>query len=234
MKKLFVFVCLVLPVISLQAKGIQDDFKRADEKAKVSYAFGMIIGSNLGTMELEFDYSAFTEGVRAMVEDGEGQFTEMEAIEIVEAALQKAMDKNAEEHRKSEEEFLARNRERAGVQVTSSGLQYEIIEDADGDKPAANSVVRVNYAGTFVDGSPFDSSNEDGGAYIPLEMVIPGWTEGLMLMSPGSEYRFFIPSHLAYGKEGVQSIIPPYSTLIFLVELLEIINEDEPEADDAK
>jgi len=84
-----------------------------------------------------------------------------------------------------------------------------------------------------LDGRPFDSSSEDGGTYVPLEHVIPGWTEGLMLMSPGSIYRLYIPSKLAYGKEGIQGVIPPYSTLIFMVELLEITaNEDDDDDDD--
>jgi FKBP-type peptidyl-prolyl cis-trans isomerase len=229
MKKLFVIVCLLLPVLSLNARAIQEDYKKAEEKARLSYAFGMAIGSNfdLKSMGLEFDYDAFAEGLKAMVENGEGQFTEQEAMEIIETALQKAMDRRAVENLAVEEAFLAANRERPEIQVTPSGLQYEILVEAEGEKPKPNSIVRVFYAGTFIDGSPFDSSDEDEGAYIPLEMVISGWTEGLLLMSEGSKYRFYIPSHLAYGKDGIQSVIPPYSALIFTVELLEIIDDED-------
>jgi len=222
MKKLFVIVCLLLPALSLQARAIQEDYKSADEKARVSYAFGMLMASNLKSIEVEFDYQAFSDGVKAVLEGLELQFSEQEAMEIVEASIQKSIEKTAGENQKREIEFLAQNSQRPEINVTPSGLQYEIITAADGDKPTEKSIVRVYYIGTFLDGTPFDSSNEEDGAYIPLEMVISGWTEGLMLMSVGSKYRFYIPSELAYGKEGIQSIIPPYSTLIFTVELLEI------------
>jgi FKBP-type peptidyl-prolyl cis-trans isomerase len=212
-------------VFALHARAIQEDMKNAEEKARVSYSFGMIIGANLRSAEVEFDYSAFTEGVRAMLEGAETQFTEQEAIEIVEAALQSAIDRKSEENRKNEVEFLVSNSQRAEVSVTESGLQYEVLVDAEGEKPLPDSIVKVRYVGTFVDGSPFDSSEEEG-AYIPLEYVIRGWTEGLLMMSVGSKYRFYIPSVLAYGKDGIPSIIPPYSTLIFTVDLLEIIENN--------
>jgi len=229
MRKLTVFLCLFFAVMTLQAKAIKEDYRQADEKAQVSYAFGMAIGSNfnLSSMGIEFDYAAFTEGLRAMIEDKETQFSEQEAMEIIETALQVAMDNRANQNRMLEREFLANNMMRQGVQVTGTGLQYEIIVAAEGEKPELESVVRVNYVGTFIDGKPFDSSNDDNGAYIPLEFVITGWAEGLMLMSPGSQYRLFIPSDLAYGDEGIHGIIPPYSTLIFTVELLEIVNEED-------
>jgi FKBP-type peptidyl-prolyl cis-trans isomerase len=227
MKKLFVFVCLSLAALSLHAKAIQEDYKKAEEKARVSYAFGMIIGSNMRSAVLDFDYTAFAEGVEAMVETGRGQFSEQEAMEIVETALQKAMEIQAEENRVREEEFLAANRERAEVNVTPSGLQYEVLVESAGEKPVSSSIVRVHYVGTFMDGSPFDSSDDEEGVYIPLEMVIQGWSEGLMLMNAGSKFKFFIPSNLAYGKEGIQSVIPPYSPLIFTVDLIEIINDDQ-------
>jgi len=226
MKKLFVIVCLLLPVLSLQAKAIQEDYKNAEERSRVSYAFGMLMASNLKSIELEFDYNAFANGAKAMLENLDLQFSEQEAMEMVEAAIQKSMEKTVEENQRREIEFLTKNSQRPEINVTPSGLQYEIIAATDGEKPNEKSIVRVYYTGTFIDGTPFDNSNDDDGAYIPLDMVISGWTEGLMLMSVGSKYRFYIPSSLAYGKEGIQSIIPPYSTLIFNVELLEI-TEDE-------
>ena len=223
MKKLFVFLCLFFAVLTLQARAIQEDFRKADEKAQISYAFGMAIGTNfnLNSMGIEFDYAAFTEGLRAIIEDGETQLTEQEALEIIETALQNASERRTAQNRLLEEEFLALNAQRPEVHVTDSGLQYEILRDAAGPKPNEDSVVKVKYTGTFVDGRPFDSSTEEGGTFIPLEFVFPGWAEGLMLMSPGSHYRLYIPSELAYGSDGIQGIIPPYSTLIFDVELLE-------------
>jgi len=226
MKKLFVIVCLLLPVLSLQAKAIQEDYKNAEERSRVSYAFGMLMASNLKSIDLEFDYNAFADGLKTMLESLDLQFSEQEAMEMVEAAIQKSMEKTSEENQRRETEFLTKNSQRPEINVTPSGLQYEIITATDGEKPNEKSIVRVYYNGTFIDGTPFDSSNEDDGAYIPLDMVISGWTEGLMLMSPGSKYRFYIPSSLAYGKEGIQSIIPPYSTLVFMVELLEITENE--------
>jgi len=233
MKKSVIFLCLFFTVLMLHAKAVHEDFKNADEKARLGYAFGMIIGSNLGLAQtdLEFDYDAFTKGLKAIAEGSQPQFSEQEAMEIIEAALYNAEEKQNSRSRQAENDYLAANGQRQEVRTTSSGLQYEIIKNTDGEKPNPSSVVRVNYTGTFTDGRPFDRSTEDGGAYIPLDNVISGWTEGLMLMSPGSIYRLFIPSSLAYGKDGIQGVIPPYSTLIFMVELLEIIdNPDEEES----
>jgi len=233
MKKLTVFICLIIP-LSLHAKGIQEDYKNSDGRAQVSYAFGMLMASNLISTDLDFDYDAFRDGFKTVLEKEQTQFTDQEAMEIVEAALQRVMEKRYEENRLREEEFLAKNKERPEVKVTPSGLQYEIFEETEGEKPKSDSVVKVIYSGVFMDGKIFDSS-EDEGASIPLNMVIPGWTEGLLLMSVGSRYKLFIPSELAYGKEGIQSLIPPYSPLIFTVELLEIVNNnnsDEYEAED--
>jgi len=231
MKKSVIFLCLFFTVLMLHAKAIQEDYKKADEKARLGYAFGMVIASNLGLgqLDIKFDYDAFTEGFKTVSEGGQTRFSDQEAIEIIEAALYAAEEKQNSLNRQMEEDYLTANGQREEVQTTASGLQYEIIKNAEGEKPKSNSVVRVNYNGTFTDGRPFDRSTEEGGSYIPLENVISGWTEGLMLMSPGSIYRLFIPSKLAYGKDGIQGVIPPYSTLIFEVELLEITDEPEDE-----
>ena len=232
MKKLVIFLSLFFLVLTLHARAIQEDYTDADERAKVSYAFGMAIGSNfnLSSMGIEFDYDAFSDGLKAMIEPGmQPQFSEQEAMEIIENALQEASERRTTQNKVMEEEFLALNRQRSGIKVTESGLQYEIFTETNGEKPNDDSVVRVKYTGTFIDGKPFDSSTEDEGSFIPLDMVIPGWTEGLMLMSVGSNYRFYIPSDLAYGNDGIQGIIPPYSTLIFTVTLLEIVSPDNEE-----
>jgi len=228
MKKQILFILMFLSVLALHARAIQEDYRNAEEKARVSYAFGMLFGSNLVTTPLEFDYNAFTEGFIAMFEGAETQFSQQEAVEIVETAMYNAMEIVAEENRLREEEFLANNSLRPEIQVTPSGLQYEIIMEANGEKPASDSIVSVYYEGAFIDGSIFDSSDGEV-VHIPLERVIPGWTEGLMLMSTGSTYRIYIPSSLAYGRNGAQNFIPPYSTLIFTVELLEILNTNVEE-----
>ncbi|MDR1837812.1 MAG: FKBP-type peptidyl-prolyl cis-trans isomerase [Treponema sp.] len=225
MKKLSVLILLSLLVTALHARAIQEDYRRAEEKARVSYAAGMLIGSNYSPLPFEIDYDAFKEGFKAALENTGTQFSMQEALEIVNSAYYVAMERMAEENRRLEEEFLINNSRRPGVHVTSSGLQYEILVDKPGEKPDNTSIVRVNYEGSFTDGTLFDTS-EEGGTYIPLDMVIPGWSEGVMLMGTGSTYRLYIPSSLAYGREGAQSAIPPYTTLIFLVELLEIIDPD--------
>lgn len=224
MKKLFFLTCMFLLALTLNARAIQEDYRNADEKARLSYAFGMLFGSNL-PIPLDLDYEAFTEGFKAVVENAETLLSEQEALEIAETAMYNAMEKIAAENRQHEEEFLMNNSRRPEVNVTSSGLQYEILAGAEGRKPESSSVVKVNYSGAFLDGNIFDKSGDEG-AYIPLEMVIPGWTEGVTLMSVGSSYRFYIPSSLAYGRNGVQNVIPPYSTLIFTVDLLEIVDGD--------
>ena len=119
--------------------------------------------------------------------------------------------------------FLENNLKKDGVQVTSTGLQYEVIEAGNGAKPKATDTVEVNYRGTFIDGKQFDSSYDRGQTIeFPLNGVILGWTEGVQLMNTGATYRFYIPFHLAYGERGAGGAIPPFSTLIFDVELVSI------------
>ncbi|HKK41272.1 MAG TPA: FKBP-type peptidyl-prolyl cis-trans isomerase, partial [Bacteroidales bacterium] len=122
------------------------------------------------------------------------------------------------------EEFLAKNKEKPGVITTASGLQYEVLKMGKGPKPTAQSTVKVNYVGTLIDGSEFDSSNKkDEPAQFPVSGVIPGWTEALQLMPVGSKFKLFIPADLAYGATGAGDVIKPFSTLIFEVDLLEIV-----------
>ena len=121
------------------------------------------------------------------------------------------------------EQFLAENAKREGVKTTASGLQYEVLEATIGQKPKATDTVRVHYEGTLIDGTVFDSSYKRGESIsFPLNGVIKGWTEGLQLMPVGSKYKLFIPYNLGYGERGAGASIPPYATLIFTVELLEI------------
>ena len=129
----------------------------------------------------------------------------------------------AEANLKAGQEFLAKNKEKAGVTETPSGLQYEIITEGTGPKPTANNTVTCHYHGTMIDGSIFDSSVQRGQpAKFPLNQVIKGWTEGVALMPTGSKWRVFIPPHLGYGDRQVGPTIGPNSTLIFEVELLGI------------
>ena len=119
-------------------------------------------------------------------------------------------------------EYLDKNAKREGVKVTSSGLQYEVLEEGEGKSPSATDVVKCHYEGRLIDGTVFDSSYKRGApSEFALNQVIKGWTEGLQLMKEGSKYRFYIPYYLAYGSRGVGNI-PPYAALIFDVELIEV------------
>ncbi|MDR2964274.1 MAG: FKBP-type peptidyl-prolyl cis-trans isomerase [Treponema sp.] len=223
MRKIFIFTCLFLAVFALHARAIQEDINLAEEKAQASYAIGMMMGSNLQSMGIELDYNAYLEGLKAIMEGAEPQIGMNEAMELTEAAIDKAEDRAAEHQRLIQEDFLSNNSANPGVNVTPSGLQFEIILEGSGEKPAPNDVVKVIYTGALIDGTVFDKS-EDTGSYIPLEMVIPGWGEGLQLMNVGSKHRIYIPANLAYGKNGVRGIIPQYATLVFDVELVEIMD----------
>ena len=123
------------------------------------------------------------------------------------------------------EKFLAENKKREGVQETTSGLQYEVITMGTGEKPAATDVVKVHYTGTMIDSTKFESSLDSGEpAQFIVNQVIPGWQEAIQLMPVGSKFKFYIPYELAYGEQG-QGPIPPFSTLVFEVELLEIVKQ---------
>ena len=134
-----------------------------------------------------------------------------------------AQEKISTEKKAQGEKFLADNAKNPAVQTTASGLQYIVLKDTVGAKPTATDKVKVHYEGTLIDGTKFDSSYDRGEPIdFPLNQVIPGWTEGIQLMSVGSKYKFYIPYQLAYGEQGAGGVIPPYSTLIFTVELLGI------------
>jgi FKBP-type peptidyl-prolyl cis-trans isomerase len=225
-----IILFLLFTAITANAKAIREDVNLADEKAKTSYAFGMTVGSDLKQSGLEMDYSAFTEGLKNAMEQGPTLLDQDEALEIVQTAFENAMMRQAAELREKEENFLTQNAQNEDVISNPSGLQYMVLVKGDGPKPSSDDIVRVHYEGSLADGTVFDSSYySEKGEEIPLDMVIPGWAEGIQLMNVGSKYRIYIPSHLAYGERGAGQIIPPYSTLVFTIELLEIISNNNGE-----
>jgi FKBP-type peptidyl-prolyl cis-trans isomerase len=151
-------------------------------------------------------------------------------VQIVQAAFQAAMEKNNEKNRAAEAFFLAENGARPEVSTTASGLQYEVLTEGDGEKPGPHDTVLVHYEGSLIDETVFDSSYDGDQAQIPLDQVIPGWAEGIQLMNAGSKYKLYIPSNLAYGGNGAGQVIPPYSTLIFTVELFGVAPASEESA----
>jgi FKBP-type peptidyl-prolyl cis-trans isomerase len=201
---------------SLYARGALDMETNAD-KTDNSYAYGLIIGTDLKITGLDFDYQAITQGLKDALEERPARFTVDEAIALVQRNY-------LEENKNREIRFFAENGARSGVLSTESGLQYEVIQSAGGEKPGPQAIVRVHYEGKLSNGLIFDSSYEMGEPNdIPLEQVIPGWSEGVQLMGVGDTYILYIPSELGYGENGAADIIPPYSPLIFTVELLEIL-----------
>ncbi|MGI6395418.1 MAG: FKBP-type peptidyl-prolyl cis-trans isomerase [bacterium] len=195
---------------------------------KKSYALGVDIATNFKSRHVELDMRTFTAGFKAGLEGNSLMNDEekMTALNELQQDMMKKMQeeasKKAEENKAKGAKFLEENKEKEGVIVTDSGLQYVVEQEGKGPKPAAEDTVEVHYTGTLLDGTEFDSSVRRGQPVeFPLNGVIKGWTEGLQLMSVGAKFKFFIPSDLAYGDFGNQGI-GPGETLIFEVELLSI------------
>ncbi len=191
---------------------------------KLSYALGLIIGHNLKGMNIDgLNSSEFVRAVEHVIQDEKLEMTETQAQGLVQKYLQEQQEVAGKATREAGEQFLAENAKKEGVTVTASGLQYEVLTPAIGQKPTAADRVRCHYEGRLTDGTVFDSSYKRGEpATFPLNGVIAGWTEGLQLMAVGAKFRFFIPFNLAYGAQGAGGSIPPYAALIFDVELLGI------------
>jgi FKBP-type peptidyl-prolyl cis-trans isomerase len=232
-KRAILVLCLAALAVSLHAKGQIEDPAKAAGQRDASYAFGMVLGRDLKQLGLEFNYQAFTEGFRAALEDLDPRYSFDEALEKVRAVFTEAAIRQAAENKEKETLFLQENGAREGVATTASGLQYEVLKGGEGKKPGPDALVQVNYEGKLSDGAVFDSTWERGEpAEIPLNRVIPGWSEGIQLMGEGDSYVFFIPSALAYGETGAGELIPPNSLLIFRVELIEILDQGEEEAEE--
>ena len=191
---------------------------------KLSYAWGLVMGKQLQAMGVkELQYDSFKDGVKVAFDGGTPEIPEEEAHQLINEYLGELQRKMEAEARKAGEEFLAKNKERAEVKTTESGLQYVVVKEGEGAQPSAEDEVTVHYTGKLIDGTVFDSSiNRGEPATFPLNRVIPGWTEGVQLMKEGAKYEFFIPSDLAYGPQGVPNASPPHSTLIFEVELIKV------------
>ncbi|MGM9805515.1 MAG: FKBP-type peptidyl-prolyl cis-trans isomerase [Candidatus Aphodosoma sp.] len=195
---------------------------------KTSYAVGLSFGRHLAQSNIKgLDYTSFAKGVEAMCEGRTPEIDLKEAQQLLNAyfaRLEEESKKAYEEIRRAGEDFLARNARRPGVTTLPSGLQYEVITPAIGQKPVATDKVRVHYHGTLIDGTVFDSSVQRGQpAEFGVTQVIQGWVEALQLMPVGSKWKLFIPYNLAYGEQGAGGDIAPFSALIFEVELLGIV-----------
>lgn len=196
-----------------------------DQKDKFSYAIGLNIGMNFKKQNIDVNSDMITAGVKDGI-SGKPQMT-MDQIREVMMNFEKDMQtKQAEAGKKNEadaEKFLADNKKKDGVKTTASGLQYKVMKEGNGAQPKDSDNVTVNYRGTLMDGTEFDSSYKRGQpASFPVAGVIKGWTEALKLMKVGSKYQLFIPPSLAYGDHAPSPQIPPNSLLIFEVELMNV------------
>ena len=198
-------------------------------KDKISYCIGIDIGTNLKKSGIEISPEMLSKGLSDAIAGNKPVLSKedmqqtMQAFETEMRAKASEKQKAASDKNKTDgEAYLAANKAKEGVKITASGLQYKVITEGKGPMPKATDTVKVNYRGTLVDGTEFDSSYKRGEPItFPVNGVIPGWTEGLQLMPVGSKWQLVIPSNLAYGEQAPPSI-GPNSTLVFEVELLGI------------
>ena len=196
-------------------------------EAKGGYGIGLQIGQQLAGSGMEVEAEAVARGIFDVLNNNPPAIDINEVTKALQELGQRAEAAQAEAFKALEAEnqaFLEENKKAAGVVVTDSGLQYEILTEGNGAKPTAESTVRVHYTGSLIDGTVFDSSVKRGTpAEFPVGGVIKGWTEALQLMTVGSKWRLTIPHNLAYGERGAGASIPPFATLVFEVELLDIL-----------
>ena len=192
---------------------------------KLSYALGLSMGNNFKSSGIQtLSVTDFANGVKAVYEGEKPEMTYDEAKQVINDFFTQMQREVNDRNRAEGEAFFAENKKKSGVVVLPSGLQYEVLTEGKGKKPAATDRVQCHYHGTLINGEVFDSSIERGEpAVFGVSQVIPGWVEALQLMPEGSKWRLFIPSDLAYGENGAGGKIAPNSTLIFDVELLKVL-----------
>ncbi|MCX6334863.1 MAG: FKBP-type peptidyl-prolyl cis-trans isomerase [Bacteroidia bacterium] len=232
-KGIIVLSVVVSMMLGSCSKNAIQSAKMKTNMDSVSYAFGANFYGVLSADSIDLDPVLIA---KAMM-DGKAQSSEMNEEEVRTIIMAFLSKREAETAAKqadanktlykdqidANQKFLALNKEKEGVKVTPTGLQYEVITMGTGEKPTAANTVRVHYSGKLIDGTEFDSSTGGEPVEFPLANVIPGWTEALQLMPVGSKFKFYIPSELAYGSNGAGEAIKPFSTLIFDVELIGIV-----------
>ena len=199
-------------------------FAQNEDMDELSSSLGLLMGNNMKSQGFEkLNPELFTQAMKDAMEREVSDEELSKANKTVNAYMQSQQESKHEDNKKAGEEFLAENKKREGVQVTESGLQYEILEEGSGPIPSAEDEVKVHYHGTLINGEVFDSSVEKGEPIsFPVNGVIQGWQEALQMMPVGSKWKLYIPYDIAYGSRGAGSTIKPFSTLIFEVTLLEI------------
>ncbi len=230
--RLFILSCLLLFTAShLYAADPEPTLE--NQKEKESYSIGYQVGMSIKTDDVDVDLEKLIQGLKEAIEGKKPLIEEKEMHRLILDLKKKARDvalrkyqemivKNAEES----EKFLAENGKKDGVKTTESGLQYKILKEGDGALPKLEDSVTVHYRGTFIDGTEFDSSYAKGAPQtVQTDGVIKGWTEALQMMKVGSKWELFVPPDLAYGRGGSDRV-PPNKVLVFEMELLSIVQED--------
>jgi FKBP-type peptidyl-prolyl cis-trans isomerase FklB len=216
---------LAVPALAISISAQDKPFPLKDLKDKASYAIGIDIGMNFKKQNMDLNPDALAAGAKDAL-SGKPQISPNEVREIMTQWQKDFSEKQkvmATKNQADGEKYLTENKKKEGVKTTASGLQYKVIKEGTGPQPKATDTVTVNYRGTLIEGTEFDSSYKRGEpATFPLNGVIKGWTEGVQLMKKGSKYQFVIPPNLGYGDRAVGPEIPPNSTLVFEVELLDI------------
>jgi FKBP-type peptidyl-prolyl cis-trans isomerase FklB len=233
-KKLLIIPIFIIFIVLLGAFSSEYQNKKSNKKMKLenkidsaSYAIGVNIGQNLKAQGLtELNVNAISAALGDVFAKNDLQISEQDAGKIVQEFVEETTKKRIEANKTNGAKFLEENAKKSGVITLPSGLQYEIITEGSGAKPTASNKVKTHYHGTLIDGTVFDSSVKRGEPLtFPVGGVIKGWQEALQLMSVGSKWKLYVPYNLAYGERGAGGAIAPFSTLIFEVELLEIIEE---------
>ena len=205
----------------------EDQFSR-----QVGYCLGLSFGRQLKQDSIEPDFGGLVAGLRDALTNAEPELSDEQISAVMNRfqnqlreKVEKQMAEAAAENLAKGQAFLAENRKKEGIIETPSGLQYRVIEEGDGDSPVGSDTVRCHYEGTLIDGTVFDSSYKRGQpAEFPVGGVISGWTEALQLMNVGGKWEVFLPADIAYGARGAGGAIGPNETLVFTIELIDIVN----------
>ena len=206
------------------------------EKEQASYMVGMSLGKSLEPVKDDIDMDTVFKAMETVASGGKPLLTDEQAQQVAQAFDQRLQAKRvaeadaaAKKNASDGKAFLEANAKKPDVKTTESGLQYQVLVEGKGPKPAAEDMVKVHYKGELLDGTEFDNSHDRGEpAVFSLQQVAPGWAEGVQLMPVGSKYKLWIPSDLGYGETGTPGgPIPPNATLVFEVELLDIVKPDD-------
>src|SRR6266567_3033044 len=229
MKRFILIVSASL--LALPLFGQEKSPQLKDQKEKVSYAIGMNIGANLSRQKVDINPDLLAAGIKDAIA-GKAQLTQDQVKDVMtqfEKDMEQKQKAAGEKNKADGAKFLEENKKKPGVKTTASGLEYKVEKEGTGPQPKPTDMVSVNYRGTLIDGTEFDSSYKRGQpATFPVNGVIKGWTEALQLMPVGSKWQLFVPSELAYGDRGAGADIKPGATLIFEVELLSIQPKVQP------